>query len=334
MIDDSYSVNQVTHTTTSAGAFTVSGTGGTTTSSVATSLTGAPTAGSTSLSSTITGLGRHEAYIALSGGFGTLFAGAPNSASLTVAGMSSPLGTGIGSGYTINGASNTGWTSAAAQTRYSRSVKYVSPNFNGLTVALQYAPGNDVAGATNLTSVLQVPNNRNITDIGVTYSKGNLNVGWSNLQQKEQTNGLGFYAQTSIVGTSSSATGNAASTSVNQLAANYKFGNVTVYGAAFNGNGIAGTTTAINASGMRGAIKADIGNLTAIAQYTEITTNTGTTAGGFALNGNVTQKVTGARLDYSLSKTAAGYVGYELYDSGQSASNQQTLVSVGLRKSF
>jgi len=83
LIDDSYSVNQVSHTGVSAGTTTVSQTTTASTVSVSTPLTGSVTAGSSSLSSTITGLGRHEAYIALSGGFGTLFAGAPNAASLT-----------------------------------------------------------------------------------------------------------------------------------------------------------------------------------------------------------------------------------------------------------
>lgn len=272
-------------------------------------------AASSSVRSTLTGLSRHEAYVGLSGGFGTIKLGAANSPSLDVNGASSPLGTGIGSAYTANGGTNTNWSSMM-NTRYSRSFKYESPVINGFQFSAQYAPGNDQTNSTTSTP-LSIPNNRQGTEIGLKYSVGNLNLAYANVAQAAQTNATGWY----VVG----AAGPYAATNTNALGANYQMSNITVYAGVMNGNLLAATTIANTASAMRGAIKANFGNVDVMAQYTEVTANTGTS------NANVTQKTTGARIDYNLSKTAAAYIGYEAYDSGASSANQQNLTSIGLR---
>jgi len=266
--------------------------------------------------STLKMIANHEMFIGLSGGFGNLQLGMPNSFSLTTHGVSSPLGTGIGAGYTANGAGNSGW-SRLTSTRYTRSAKYTSPNMNGFTVGALYAPGNDqaapVTGAT--TTALSVLNNRQVTELAANYSKGNLNVSFTNVQQASQTNALGYYQQ---------GTTNVGSTNANVLAANYKFGNLTAYAGMGSGRIITpvAATSETTQSQSRYALKYNAGNIDLIGQYTQ-TESHGTTA-----------KYTGARIDYNLSKTAAAYLGYESYDSGSTSNNQLNLMSVGLRKSF
>jgi len=259
--------------------------------------------------STLKVLGTHEVFLGLSGAFGNLQLGQPNSFGLTTAGASSPLGTGIGSGYTYNGATNSGW-SGISVTRYTRALKYTSPDMNGFTVGVQYAPGNDQT-RVNLSTALNIPNNRQATEIGVNYSKGNLNVSYANVQQGAQTNATGYYA----VGTAS-----LVATNANVFGANYKFGNLTAYAGAGNGTKFTGAASAVTQSNSRYALKFSMGNADLIGQYTQ------TESAG------VTGKVTGLRADYIMSKTAAAYIGSESYDSG--SNTNMNIVSVGLRKSF
>jgi len=172
---------------------------------------GSTTTGNTAIvAATVTGLGRHEAYVGLSGGFGQIQLGAPNAPSLDVNGASSPLGTGIGSGYTAYGTSGTNWNSAL-NTRYSRSAKWISPTMNGFTLSVSYAPGNDQSN-TAVSSNLGVPNARQATDVGIKYSNGPLNVAYAYVTQGSQTNHTGWFGVNS-----GSATLPYASTSVNAL---------------------------------------------------------------------------------------------------------------------
>lgn len=84
----------------------------------------APTANTT------TGLSRDELFVGLSGGFGNIRLGSPNSIGLNAWQPSSSLGTGIGSGYTGAGRAGT-MSNSFVQTRYSRSVRYDSPVMGG-----------------------------------------------------------------------------------------------------------------------------------------------------------------------------------------------------------
>jgi len=268
-------------------------------------------------SSTLKMLGTHEIFVGLSGGFGNLQLGQPNSFGLTTHGASSPLGTGIGSGYTANGAGSTLW-SKLTSTRYARSAKYTSPNMGGLTVGVLYAPGNDQSVTVGTTTALTVLNGRQVTEIGVNYSKGDLNVSFTNLQQAAQTNALGYYG---------SGTANGVATNANVLAANYKIGNLTAYLGMGSGRTISVSSTESTQSQSRGALKYTMGNIDLIGQYTSVESASSSTNSGKAT-------VTGVRVDYNLSKTGAAYLGYEAYDSGATTANQLNLVSVGLRKSF
>jgi len=272
--------------------------------------------GTSSINSTLTGITRGEAFVQLSGGFGTVQLGAPNSFGLAVVGLGSPLGTGIGSGYTFNGTSGSGINSFV-NTRYSRALKYTSPSMNGISFGVQYAPGNDQSLAAG-SAALAIPNARSGTEVSLSYSKGPLNVGYVNIAQSSQTNNTGWYA--------SGSGASAASTSTNVFGANFNMGALTVYGAVYNGQTLAASATPSTIGGWRGGAKYSMGKIDLIAQYNEVRTTA---------NASETKaSATGARIDYNLSKTAAAYLGMEKHDSGATSANQLDMVSIGLRKAF
>lgn len=270
------------------------------------------------IASTMTGLTRGDAYIMLSGGMGSLQLGAFTTFGVAVTGLGSPLGTGVGSGYTFNGAANSGINSFVTTRSTGRSVKITSAAMNGFTVGVLHTPGNDQT-LTSTSATLSIPNARSLTEFHLSYSKGPLNLGYVNIAQPSQTNATGWYA---------SGTGAlAASTNTNVYGGNYNVGNLTVYGAMYKGQALAASTAPSEVAGWRGGVKYNMGKIDLIGQYTEVRT-TATNAA------EVKASVTGARLDYNLSKTAAAYLGIDKHDSGATSANQVDLVSVGLRKAF
>jgi len=279
------------------------------------------TSNAATIATTATGWNTGKMYVGLSGAFGAIKLGEPNSPSLDVNGVSSPLGTATGSGFTNNGASSTGW-SAASTVRTTRSVKYESPTVGGFTLSASYAPGNDQAATTSGTAALSILNNRAVTEVGLKYSNGPLNVAVANYALAAQTNPTGWYTNSSMP------SAGAAATSSTLIGANYTMGNITVYGASITGNTNATTSVANTVSAFRGAVKASFGKVDVMAQYTEVKSNTA------ASNADVINKTTGLGIDYSLSKTAVAYARFEQYDSGASSANQMNISSVGIRKSF
>jgi predicted porin len=298
------------------------------------------TAGATgSLANTTTGMARDEAYISLSGGFGDVKLGSPNSIGLTSFLGASPLGTGVGSGYGLAG--------TFSNIRYNRSVRYDTPDMAGFSASVLYAPGNDQATVAPLlltsgsSTALTIPNARKTTEIGLRYANGPLTVSYVNISQAAQTNKTGWYS-----GAYSNAAAPAdepAKTSANIINASYNFGSTTLYAGWNDGDRLAPVFAtdgaAVKSKGYRVAIKQNIGAIDLMAQYTEQKSLTPIAQAANA--GEVTAKVTGLRADYNLSKTAAVYVGYESWDTGAaytttfaSASGKRNITSLGLRKSF
>jgi len=283
--------------------------------------------------STLTGLARDEVFVGLSGGFGNVRLGAPNSIGLGSHGVSSPLGTGIGGGYTGAGTSGT-MTNSYVQTRYNRSVRWDSPAMNGFTVSALYAPGNDAVEIANTVAVV-IPNARQATEFGVSYSQGPMNVSYAYVAQGAQVNKTGYYsgAQTDAA--------QQKKTSVSMINANYKIGATTLYVGWNNGNRLSAASStdgsAVDTSGSRVAVKHDIGAVSLMAQYTQQKANSGTNGA------EVKSSVTGLRADYALSKRTVAYAGYEKWDTGTTyaagattslATGDRTITSVGLRHSF
>jgi predicted porin len=277
----------------------------------------------TQLAATATGLARDELFVGLSGGFGNIRLGSPNSIGLNAWQPSSSLGTGIGSGYTGGGRAGT-MTNSFVQTRYNRSVRYDSPVMGGFQVAVLYAAGNDqpaqaasTAAAGTMTAQ-QIPNNRQATEIGLRYAAGPLTLAYANVAQGAQTNATGFYSSATLL--------NAAKTSANVYSASYTMGATTLHAGMNDGDRLAQTSAtngaAVKSKGSNVGITHNIGAIGLMAGMRSQKV------------GTVEGKVTGLRADYNFSKTAAAYVGYEKYDNGAASANETTATSIGLRKSF
>ncbi len=294
--------------------------------------TGAQAAGSTgAYANTTTGLARDAAFVGLEGKMGNIRLGSPNSLGLEVQGDSSPLGTGVGSGYAGNAGT---MMNSVVQTRYNRSARYDTPAMNGFTASVLYAPGGDTL-QVDTQAATQIPNSRTATEIGLKYVNGPLTVSMANIKQEAQLNRTGYYS-----GNLSAAAG-AKATSANVFGVNYKIGNTTLYAGMNSGDRLAVKSStdgsAVESKGTRYAIKHTIGQIDLIAQQTTQET-TGASADAKA-------KLTGLRADYNFSKTTATYIGYENWKTGLAAAagtagatagatGDRKIVSIGLRKSF
>jgi len=120
------------------------------------------------------GIVRNESFLGLSGGFGNLRLGSPNSIGLTTFLVASPLGTGIGSGYGTD-------TADHSFVRHSRSLRYDSPSLGGLTLSFNYAPGGDrtsslYPASTNTNGHHIAPTASEVRELGAAYSAGPLSV--------------------------------------------------------------------------------------------------------------------------------------------------------------
>lgn len=282
------------------------------------------------LGNTATGLARDEAFIGISGGFGEIRIGAPNSISLNTHQAASPLGTGIGSGYAFIS------QNASVTTRYSRSVRYDSPVMNGLSVSALHAPGGDgvntstdknTAIASNTTG-LGEPNARKATEFSLNYSNGPLNVRLASVNFAAQDNPTGYYG----VGVA-----NQKSATTSMIGANYTFGATTVYAGYTTGDQIVGSTGANSGTTVKAtrlAVKQAMGTFDVTVQTQNLIVTTAAGVDG------PTQTLVGARVDYNLSKTAVAYLGYQrldtaaAYNAATFAGGDLSTVSVGLRKSF
>jgi predicted porin len=252
-----------------------------------------------------TAMGRDELFVGVSGAFGNIRLGSPNSIGLTTFLAGSPLGTGIGSGYGVTALDY-------SAIRYSRSVRYDSPAINGITVSALYAPGADatVSGAADVTGAATADViggvSRQVTELGLAYSAGPLAVSFANVSRA---------AQAANVKTSS-----------NILSARYTLGATVISAGMNNGDSLASTTAKTKTKGSRVGVAHTMDAVTVMASYAT------------QKSGVVTEKVTGLRADYALSKTAAVYAGYESYNTGVAESSaitgKRTTMSLGLRKSF
>ena len=260
---------------------------------------------------TTTGLSRDELFVGLSGGFGNIRLGSPNSIGLNAWQVSSSGGgTGIGTGFTGGGRSGT-MSGSFVQVRYNRSVRYDSPVMGGFQVQALYAAGNDQPSAA--PTAQQIPNGRQANEIGLRYANGPLTLAYANVAQGAQTNGTGWYTLTGAA---------ASKTSANIYGASYTMGDTTLHVGSNNGDRLAASAVAVASKGNSIAITQNIGAIGLMATMRNQKV------------GAVESKVTGLRADYNLSKTAAVYIGYENYDNGAATANETKMTSIGLRKSF
>ncbi|MFZ2739624.1 MAG: porin [Burkholderiaceae bacterium] len=248
-------------------------------------------------------LGRHEAYVGVMGGFGGIYLGPKNSATLDTWGARSPLGTATGAGFANI------QTAAGGLVRADQSVQYVSPTFNGITAKITNAPGNTDA-VTGITYA-------GLTDIGVSYANGPLVVAVSSLKRDSVVANAGTAAAAGVPGVA--ATSAAADSTYNSYALNYAMGAAKL----FIGGGK--STGALVSSQKAMGASYSAGTWTFIGQY-----------GTLELSGNgIDRKNTGLRIDNALSKRTVAYVAYEAYDTGAGTATTKTnTAAIGVRHSF
>jgi len=319
------------------------------------------------------GILRNESFLGLSGGFGNLRLGSPNSIGLTTFLVASPLGTGIGSGYGTD-------TLAHSFVRHSRSLRYDSPSLGGLTLSFNYAPGGDRTSglypgqAVNAGNAV-VPVQNEVREFGASYAAGPLALAVASVNlPSRNVDGLeGAAAKKSASHTMVSGRFTLGAT---QLSAGWHQGDMmaglatasSVDGlrALFTGEtvatplGTAGLRT-VNLSnpevdGFRVGIQHDVGNISLRSMYTKSTANDSSN-NVIAANGKRDMSWTtfGFRADYSFSKRTVAYFGYEQWKlprelaetnslgaNGLAASatnprvieTTRTLTSIGMRHSF
>jgi len=285
------------------------------------SLSNAVVASSTS-HNFLTGLTAGQRFLGLEGAFGTVKLGSPNAIGVGAVGVSSVLGTGIGSGYGTHNANAI--MNSVVQTRYNRSIRWDSRNVSGITVSALYAPGSDEVQLATTTARI-IPNARTATEFGITYAQGPLTVAHAYVAQGSQTNATGFYSGTQV---------QAQKTSANTINVKYQLGNTTLAAGINEGDRLAADTTgvAVRSNGSRIAVGQQMGAFFVGVMSTQQSAKPAT--------GEVKNKVTGLRVDYALSKRTTAYAGYQKWDSGvanntaTTTGGHQTISSVGLRHSW
>jgi len=271
---------------------------------------GAPANSSTSINGVGGTFGNGEIRGGLIGGFGEIHGGAVNYNTLGTYLTGQPFGTAIGSGFRtfyINDAQ------ATSQVRAENALRYVSPNFNGLTVSAykswKQTGANTVAAATSsVTGLITQPNafstsigaydQIGTTEIGLNYANGPLAASFSSLKQD--------FVGVSAAGSSSAAAGTTVST-INTLGANYTIGATKVFllnqTNKTDTNSINNKATTVSATHTMGAtvLMAQTGNLRNAA--------------------GTKSQYTGVGIDYNLGKTTAVYARYESIDDKANAMN-------------
>ncbi len=261
--------------------------------------------------STSSTLGRHEMYLGLSGDFGSIKLGSPNTAALSAMVAGQVFGTATGSGFAnLN-------TAAGSGVRFNNSVRYDTPAISGFSASVNYAPGNNDATAQTAT-LAAAPQ---VTDVGLAYTNGPLNVNYSNLKrsavvaataaaQADGTPSFGLAAVTA-----------AAASTYTSVGANYKMGNFKVL--AGYGSGKLSGTNAVDSKYTSLGGTYTMGATTLLVGVTSSKLGTADA-----------RKATGMRLDYALSKRTVAYVVNESYDSGATSANKTNIFGVGARHSF
>ncbi len=275
--------------------------------------------------STTTAFGGGQRFVGLSGGFGDIKMGSPNTATLQVIGMSNPYGTALGGGYSASfsriGAAGTA-LAVGQENRSIRSpnaIRYDSPNMSGFAFSYNMAFGNNNAAGAVVTAGVQT--------IGLTYSAGPLNAGFATSSIKNGGTGALATPTAAVFTGSATAVALAAGTtlSYNALSANYTFGATTVY---------AGYTT-----NKRSDNTEDGSSTNLAAKYQA--------SGALAVSGNLVKRkdalaaaangsLFGLGLDYSLSKRTTAYGRYEKYDTNTVFANggERKAYAFGVRHTF
>jgi predicted porin len=136
-------------------------------------------------------IAKSEAFVGLSGGFGTVRMGTPNTGLLITQGGRTPFGTALGSNYAA-GSMGLG-ADANANTRMVGAVQYRTPAMGGFSVVIDYAPeaaavaavpGVDATGTPGSPAVAALEANTIVT---LTGAVAGINLSYSNSQNHKGT---------------------------------------------------------------------------------------------------------------------------------------------------
>lgn len=258
-----------------------------------------------------------QAFVGLEGGLGTLKLGRVNTNALDAWGVGSVFGTALGSGYSTNGNIFTRYSKTAtaatqtAPTRFNGAIRYESNTYNGFSASALFVPRSTADNA------------QDVTDIGLKYSNGPLNVAYAT--QKISQTGTLATAANSFIATGSQALAAGKSNKLSILSANYTVGAATFYAATFTEK--QDTATEINTAGNVFGAKYVMGATTLLASMGS--SNEKSTA-------NVDKKIAGIGADYALSKRTNAYVRYENKDGDKNsaANDKVTTTAFGIKHTF
>ena len=282
-----------------------------------------------------------EIWAGVSGGFGAIKLGAPNSAQHEAAGQSQPFGTAMGSGWGSSGVSRfgagvttygvnqfLGGASANGRVvRAEKSVRYDTPVISGFTGSVVYAAKND-----NVATALSTSNSNGFQEYGLKYSAGPLNVNYASTKVSAG-NYAGATSQSAALAAGAAVLAANQSVKYTFLAANYTMGATTVY---------AGMTTA-KTDGVTTAAAAGLDTKSsnvavkyALTPMIDLAANYVTITDKLSAHTKGDQKLTGIGADYKFSKTTSAYVRAEDYkqDAKSTTANGVKTTAVGLRVQF
>jgi predicted porin len=287
---------------------------------------GTGVSGVNAVSAAATG-GMHQTFVGVSGGFGEVKLGRLNTPALSAWGTGSVFGTALGSGYSA-GQNIYNPTSAAVlhtqtyPTRFNGAIEYTTPSFSGLTARLYAVPKND--NSTTSTS-----NNAGVTDLGLAYNNGPLNVAFSSQTIKTGTKGLSDLVVPAN-GFGALAAGESGKLQQNTLAANYNFGAATVYAAYWTTKVTSADTVSSSTDLKRQGTM--LGAKYAVSNTVDLMASYGKTADKI---GEADAKIFGLGADYKLSARTALYARYADLDTATNAANKGSkTTAIGVRHTF
>lgn len=305
-----------------------------------------------------------QRFVFINGGFGELSFGQRTNFSTTTAVTAQPFGTAIGGGWsgpqtaaapfaftrTTGGGFEAGgaFVAGGRDVRADGSVRYDSPNFNGLTAGLSWKPKN-----TDTTETLASNGHLNL---GVNYNNGPLNVSFAHAKYDAAVGaGAGtaatvsatcaagetlvgnvcYTTATGVVGGATTFTPVAAVAGAaaynaklkhNLLAANYTFGATTIYGGYTTSKGnMAGAANDVDSRSWNIAAKYALnGNVDLLANYLK---DNNKVAGAV----DPDRKLFALGADYKFSKRTSTYFRYQSFDTNTNAAGgKNTTYGAGL----
>jgi predicted porin len=268
-----------------------------------------------------------EQYASVTGPYGTLKLGIPNSWGLIASLMAQPFSTGLSGGYSstfgrlgttgVSGLNGYVGNAVGRVIRTERSAIYTTPTFSGFNAQVEYSPGNDNAPGASAN------NNNQVIGVGARYVNKDLNAMLFHIEAKAGGNpALG-----TVVPSNPTVAGSALAAGQNVkwdfAAANYKLGDLTVYG------GFTRTTTSNNVEKSKSA------NVAAKYIYNQWAfMGNVLVRGGNAATNFPRSTLIGAGIDYFLSPNVTWYWRLEDVNKINVLGQRQMINAFGLRVGF